>query len=682
MPVLPWSSAFLRKGLRGEALGEHRCERGGKGYVTSFSCSQDESGGVLALIGVIRADTTTDFSTAQRLQALLEFGVDATYMQAADGSLLFVSPAAERVLGYSVEEQLGRNGRRNCHPDDLPAIEKAYRYILAEPGRSTGPVTYRMRHKNGKWLWMRGTAINLLHVPGVKAVVLTQHDITPLREAEDFMEQAQELAQLGSWSSELGQRGRQIWSKYVYRILGLDPQRTMGGVREFLRRVHPEDRPSAVAASRSVLLGESDYDLQHRIVRPDGAVRWIHGRGTLIRDASSGEAYKMMGFVQDISERRQMQEQLLQAQKMEAVGLLAGGIAHDFNNMLSVIVGFSELAAASLADHPTQEDLNEVLGAARKASALTRQLLAFSRKQVLQPRVVSLNELVLGFRPILDRLLGEGIELDLALNAGIPSVEIDPAQMEQVLLNLAVNARDAVPHLGGVVRIETDHLIVESGWHPEIRPGAYVRLTLQDNGSGIAPEILPHIFEPFYTTKGKGQATGLGLSTVFGILKQSSGHVVAHSVVGEGTTIQLYLPAVAREEVGATAAPSSSLQGGETILLVEDEPQVRRFARKALAVLGYRVLEAEDGHDALRVANEFSEPIELLLTDVVMPRMGGRHLAERLLAVRSATRVIYMSGYTEDSVLKDGVHGQVFHFLAKPFTPEELGRKVRHVLDA
>jgi two-component system cell cycle sensor histidine kinase/response regulator CckA len=380
------------------------------------------------------------------------------------------------------------------------------------------------------------------------------------------------------------------------------------------------------------------------------------------------------------------EQQFLQSQKLEAVGRLAGGIAHDFNNLLSVILGYCEL----LADDPRVEasvgvDIMEIARAGRRASDLTRQLLAFSRQQVLAPAVVELNEVLAGVGPMLVRLLGEDVELRLVPRSGLGKVLVDPGQLEQVILNLVVNARDAMPQ-GGTLTLETDDVELDAAYaaeHPEATPGPHVMLAVTDTGTGMDAATRAQIFEPFFTTKEKGKGTGLGLSTVFGIVRQSGGTVWVYSEPGRGTTFKIYLPRT--QEVLATSVappPDPSPRGSETVLLAEDDAPLRLLVRTALARLGYQVLEAESADEALLLCARFSGPIHLLLTDVVMPKVGGRELAERLAALRPETRVLFMSGYTDDTVVRHGVLAAGIAFLQKPVTPQSLARKVREVLDA
>ena len=379
------------------------------------------------------------------------------------------------------------------------------------------------------------------------------------------------------------------------------------------------------------------------------------------------------------------EEQLRQSQKMEAIGSLAGGVAHDFNNLLSVILSYSELLAADLkVGDPMRADLEEIHKAGLRASDLTRQLLAFSRQQVLQPRVVDLNDIFSGMERMLSRVIGEDIELAWVAAPGLRRIMADPGQMEQVIMNLAVNGRDAMPK-GGKLTIETAEVVLDARFashHAGAKGGPHVMLAVTDTGVGMDKATQARMFEPFFTTKEVGRGTGLGLATVFGIVQQSGGTIWVHSELGMGTTFKVYFPIVDKAPVAGPVPPERerrSLRGSETILLVEDDERLRHLAVTILRKLGYNVLEAQSGGDAFLLCEQHRSTIHLLLTDVVMPRMSGRQLADRLLVVRPEMKVLYMSGYTDDAVVRHGVLDSTIAFIQKPITPQSLARKVRDV---
>ena len=396
-------------------------------------------------------------------------------------------------------------------------------------------------------------------------------------------------------------------------------------------------------------------------------------------------------LARDVTAQRTLEEQLRQSQKMEAVGQLAGGIAHDFNNLLTAILGSTQLLLqATPPDDPRHEDAVEIKNAGVRAAELTRQLLAFSRRQVLAPKVLGLNAVVAHMQKMLRRLLGEDIELSVTLAPEAGSVNADPGQLEQVLLNLAVNARDAMP-TGGRLNIETIRVTPASELaerRHRLPPGDYACLAVTDTGNGMDEATQAHLFEPFFTTKEVGRGTGLGLATVYGIVKQSGGYIWVYSEVGHGTTVKVYLPRVPADEVAPSlsapapaAEPSEARGGPETVLLVEDAAPVRSLARRSLEARGYTVLDAADGATALDLAARHRGGIDVLVTDVVMPGMSGRELAERLAPERPRMKVLYTSGYTDDAMVRQGVLTAGVAFLQKPFVPETLARKVREVLD-
>jgi two-component system cell cycle sensor histidine kinase/response regulator CckA len=421
-----------------------------------------------------------------------------------------------------------------------------------------------------------------------------------------------------------------------------------------------------------------------RWVHKNGTVAWIEQRHALVRDPL-GRPAAIECIARDITERKQLEAQLQQAQKMEAIGRLAGGVAHDFNNLLTVIMGYSAQALATLAaSDPLHEEILEIHHASERAASLTRQLLTFSRRQALTPCVLNLNNIVADMDRMLRRLLGEDVEVATALDPGLDSIRADPGQMEQVLLNLAVNARDAMPD-GGKLLLETANIELDEAYahlHFAVAPGAYAILAVSDTGCGMDPETQAHIFEPFFTTKAPGEGTGLGLSTVFGIVQQSGGNVGVYSEPGKGTTFKIYFPSVAaraeRVEARLAAGPAA---GSETVLVVEDEDAVRKLIRSVLTRAGYIVLEASDGAEALELCRSYAGPIQLVISDLVMPQMSGSELADQLAARRPDIRLLLMSGYTAASVVKQRALDPQTSFLQKPFTPAALAEKVRETLD-
>jgi len=402
---------------------------------------------------------------------------------------------------------------------------------------------------------------------------------------------------------------------------------------------------------------------------------------------AEGKVYAICAIATDITERKSLEAQLRQSQKMEAIGQLAGGIAHDFNNLLTVINGYSELMLLSLpVEHPHCATFEQIRQAGEKASRLNRQLMAFSRQQVLQPKVLDLNAVVANIDTMLQRVIGEDIDLLTILSPGLASVKADPGQIEQVLMNLLVNARDAMP-AGGRLTIETADVVLDTDYartHVAVNPGRYVMLAVSDNGCGMDAETQARIFEPFFTTKELGKGTGLGLSTVYGIVKQSGGHIEVYSEPGRGTTFRIYLPRIeeAAEAVEPGKAREQLPRGSETILLVEDEAGVRTLAKTILQTHGYTVLDAAQGKDAFLLSGQHEGLIHLMVTDMVMPEMSGREVADRLKPLRPNMKVLFMSGFTDKAMVHHGELDRGMAFLQKPFTPQTLARKVREVLDA
>ncbi|HEX6064905.1 MAG TPA: response regulator, partial [Longimicrobiales bacterium] len=393
-----------------------------------------------------------------------------------------------------------------------------------------------------------------------------------------------------------------------------------------------------------------------------------------------------LAMITDVTERKRLEQQLRQSQKMEAVGRLAGGVAHDFNNLLTAIRGHTDLLLGDLpADSPLRSDIEEIRGAADRAASLTQQLLAFSRRQMLQPVVLEVDLIIAAMQPLLARLLPRNVVLSTRLNAAETRVRADRSQIEQVLVNLVVNARDAMPN-GGELRIVTEPFVMDASFaraNPGSSPGTYARISLRDTGVGMDAQTLLHIFEPFFTTKDVGKGSGLGLATVYGIVKQSGGFIRASSVVGAGTEFEIYLPRVSEPVRDSRDAPvHGNGTSGETILVAEDEPAVRALTCRILRKRGYHVLEAKDGTEAVEVASRYEGTINLLVTDVIMPNVGGRELSEQLARMRPQVKVLFMSGYTDDQLLQRGVlQSGSGNFLEKPFTPDALARKVREVLD-
>jgi PAS domain S-box-containing protein len=478
----------------------------------------------------------------------------------------------------------------------------------------------------------------------------------------------------------LDHQGRYLYASPSYRtVLGYDPAGLMGAA--LFDYAHPDDLAS-LRERWGLILSEGTAQGTYRSRHAGGDWRWLEVAGTAIERAG---APSVVIVGRDVTERRRLEAELLQSQKMESIGRLAGGVAYDFNNMLTAIGGYADLALDGLA--PGDElrgDLEEIQKATTRAANLTHQLLAFARKQLIEPRVLNLNDLILEMDKLLRRVIGEDIELISIPAPKLGRVRVDPGQIEQVLVNLAVNARDAMPE-GGKLTIETANITLGAGsvQHAEVADGSYVLLAVSDTGVGMNAEVRQHLFEPFFTTKPSGQGTGLGLATCYGIVKRHGGYIWPYSEEGQGTTIKIYLPQVEEpaEARGRAGQSDQPRQGTEVVLLVEDDSAVRALAGRVLRAHGYTVLEAANGEEALRSGQAHAGPIDLVLTDVVMPRMSGKELATQLAAQRPAVKMVFMSGYTDNALFHHGqLEGDV-EFLHKPFTPAALAGIVRRVLD-
>jgi PAS domain S-box-containing protein len=525
---------------------------------------------------------------------------------------------------------------------------------------------------------------------GLTAVRAHRHRDMADRAAErllDRLRRAQAVAHVGSWELDLA--SRTVWgSEEAARIYGLTlPESGFLPLADIELAALPEHRPALDKAMSDLVTGKGSYDIEFMIRRKsDGALRHIHSRSELGPNAN-GRPRTALGTIQDITDRKQLEQQLLQAQKMESVGRLAGGVAHDFNNVLAVIQSYCALLLGEVVrDHPFRSDLEEIQRAALRAADLTRQLLAFSRKQVLKPSVVKLGATVANAERMLRRIIGEDVELVTIAAPDVGKVFVDPGQVEQVFMNLAVNARDAMAR-GGKLTIETKNVRLTTEYastHPDVRPGPYVMLAMTDTGIGMDPATKALIFEPFFTTKSE-RGTGLGLSTVYGIVRQSGGHIWVDSEPGRGTTFKVYFPRVADDAVTRDVSPSprspGPRMGTETILVVEDDEQLRALVCTILRRVGHTVLCAAGGTEALRLEQEHRGHVHLLFTDVVMPGITGPELATRLSSVRPDTKVLYTSGYADNAIGHQGVLSPGIAFLPKPFTPDTLLEKVREVLD-
>ena len=606
-----------------------------------------------------------------------------------EGRRIFNSAAYEKVLGYSPAELKSSSSFAQIHPEDIEKVKQA-----ADEARRTGiglPLEYRIRHKDGTWRVLESTASVIRNAKGEpEKLVVVNRDISERKRVAEALQRSEssfrsvvEDAPYGIYRASL--EGQLILvNPALEKILGYEQREELlrANLASDIFRFPPEHQKF----NQTVVHERYFKDVELEWKRKDGTPITVRCSGWPVKDETGAVVYIEV-FAEDVSERRVLERQLRMAQKMEAVGRLSGGIAHDFNNLLGVIIGYSQVLKRTLGPaSPSFEHAEEIEKASQRAVSLTRQLLAFSRQQVLDPAILNLNTLVSDMEKMLPRLIGEDIALQFVLDPALGQVKADPGQIEQVIMNLAVNSRDAMPN-GGKLTIETSNVELDLAYtrqHPGSRVGQYVMLAVTDTGTGIDPEIQSQIFEPFFTTKERDKGTGLGLATVYGVVKQSGGYIAVDSEKGKGARFSVYLPRI--EQAVATpetkGGPPVSVQGSETILLVEDAEPLRKLAHMFLQESGYDVLTAADGAEALEMARRFSRPIHLLLTDVVMPGINGRVLAERLAPMQPRMKVLYMSGYTDSFIAGHGVLESGTHLLHKPFTQEGLAKKVREVLDS
>ncbi len=505
-----------------------------------------------------------------------------------------------------------------------------------------------------------------------------------LQENEDRMRFTLRAARVGTWQMDM-ESLEVTFSETMAPLFGLETTKLPLARDGVLALIHPDDQAVVAGCMERGAVDRTEHEIRFRAMQPDGSYKWALGRSRLLADASG--ALRILGVCFDISEQRLLEEQLRQSQKMEAIGQLAGGIAHDFNNLLTAILGFGNFVLEDLGpDDPRRGHVEEILKAGHRAADLTAQLLAFSRKQLLQPTVVDVNVTVTESMKLLGRLIGEHIQMETVLTDGIGRVRADPVQLQQIVMNLAINARDAMPE-GGRLTIETANIELDQSYgtqHYAVTPGSYVMLAVTDTVVGMSDEVRGRMFEPFFTTKARGQGTGLGLATVYGAVKQAGGYIWVYSEPGRGSTFKVYLPRLPADATAEAvlASPAPAVAGSELLLLVEDEEAVRTLTRMILTRIGYRVIEAANSDEAEARHREASGGVALLVTDVVLPGSSGPELFQRLAARDPQLKVLYMSGYTDDAVFRTGRLQRGVAFVQKPFTAAGIRKKVREVLDA
>jgi two-component system, cell cycle sensor histidine kinase and response regulator CckA len=659
-----------------------------------FTLGQMKALTILAGTAAAALESASLYTQVQKAEenyrSIFENAVEGIFQSTPAGRFLTVNPAMARILGYDspeevVEDVADISNQIYVHPEDRVksnALEKDQGFLHG--------FEFEAYRKNGERIWLSlnrrvirdENGIEIYREGSVENISERKRSEEELSKSEeryrDLVENAHDIIYSqdleGNYTS-MNQAGAQITGYTHAEALALNITQTVAP--EFLARAR--EMLTAKLAGERVTAYEMD------IIAKDGHRITVEANTKLVYH--DGVAIGIQGIARDVTERKLLEEQLRQSQKMEAIGQLAGGVAHDFNNLLTAINGYSSLALQRLEDgHPIRSYLEEVKKAGDRAANLTRQLLAFGRKQILQPVAVNLNDVVTDLNKMLRRLIGEDIELMAKLDPALKRIKADPGQIEQVLVNLVVNARDAMPE-GGKLTIETARVELDQEYantHVGVAPGGYVMLAVSDTGTGMDEAIQARIFDPFFTTKEKGKGTGLGLSTVYGIVKQSGGSIWVYSEPGHGTTFKVYLPqVVAAPQKTETAVVELAPSGGvETILLVEDEDVVRGLAAKILEQSGYKVLAASRGAEAIQMCRQRTEPIHLLLTDVVMPETSGKEVADRMTELLPGLRVLYMSGYTDEAIVHHGVLDSNVEFIQKPFTPFALVRKVREVLDS
>ena len=650
--------------------------------LTNVSLVRDVAGQPIRYVGQVQ-----DISAQKRAESerdrLFQESISLLGLVGFDGRIVRANPAWENALGYSLAELMSARLMDLVHPEDVEALRLEVERQMR--GLATDSLENRLRCKDGSYRSFLWSATPLVD-QGCFSV--NGHDITQRKRTDETLrlrDRAMRSVTQGILITDPNQPDNPIiyFSPGAERMTGFHAEEVEGRNCRLLQG--PRTDPQAIAHLHEAIAEGRECSVELLNYRKDGTPFWNALFVTPVRD-EHGQLVNFVGVQADVTERRHLEAQVRQSQKMEAFGQLAGGVAHDFNNLLTIVMGYSEVLLSSLLPEDDNYPFVKAIGeAGERAVGLTRQLLSFSRQTVLEPQVLDLNGVVRDAESLLRRMIGEDVHLSTILDPAIGRVKIDPHQMGQVLMNMAVNSRDAMPQ-GGKLTIETRDIFLDEAYintHIEVQAGRYVLITVSDNGAGMPAAVRSRIFEPFFTTKGDRKGTGLGLSVVHGIVQQSNGHVGAYSEPGVGTTFKIYLPVVA-EDVRAGASGQDALQapgGTEVVLLVEDEVGVREISLLALHASGYVVLAASSGQQALELIETHRISIDILVTDVVMPEMSGRQLAEALQPRFPSMKVLYMSGYTDDAVVRHGILHAEVAFLQKPFTPSSLLRRVRQVLD-
>jgi PAS domain S-box-containing protein len=623
----------------------------------------------------------------ERFQSLIEEATDLIAIVSADGELIYESPSVERVIGYPPDAPDRGDPFGRIHPDDVSRCRLAFQRMLVD--RAPVHVEFRVRHAAGHWVELDAIARNMLDDPAVRGIVINSRDISESQRAERELRVAErsyrtlvEQLPVVTYVAQLEYPHRITYiSPQAEELLGYPVSKWLETSEIWSRVVHPDDQARNASQAAALVAGEEDrLRLEYRLITRDGDTVWVIDDIVQLRD-EDGTPIAYQGLLVDVSDRVRLEEQLRQSQRLEALGRLAGGIAHDFNNLLLAISGYSDFALEhALENAPLRGDLKQIKQATDRAKSLTQQLLAFGRQQVLQTEVISVASTIKEVAKLLRPLIGEHINLALELDRTAGRIEGDRTQLEQVLLNLALNARDAMPNGGTLtIRATRIELTEATATTTDITPGDYIVISVIDTGTGMSDATCARIFDPFYTTKPKGKGTGLGLATAYGIVKQSGGEIHVDTLAGRGTRFDVLLPASDLEptvETPVVVEPTPAR--GETILLVEDEEIVRMLVESMLTAQGYLVIAESDAERAVVIAA--IEHCDLLLTDVVMPNTGGAALADDVIRASPTTKVLFMSGYTDDAIRDDLLHRPNVAFLQKPFSSSELAQAVDQLL--